>query len=160
MKGMLRLRLVALLFCLLQISCGNPHGNTTKTDTAAVVPATTIPDQPANDKHTEARSYIGDIDSLTVERLSWVDTLLRRYIKLSEIELIVYSRKTGIIDDFEWDRFVEKDSSTYLVLHIGHDYEDNDGRRFVTDGWVYADTATRQLYEYDLPEDTLKKWMK
>jgi hypothetical protein len=30
----------------------------------------------------------------------------------------------------------------------------------VTDGWVYIDSLTRKIYEYDLPNDSLIKWEK
>lgn len=42
------------------------------------------------------------------------------------------------------------------MYRIGHSLADKDGKRFVTDGWVYIDTVAKQLYEYDVAEDELK----
>jgi len=43
---------------------------------------------------------------------------------------------------------------------MGHDFTDSDGKRFITDSWVYIDSVKRKIYEYDVAKDTLVEWNK
>jgi hypothetical protein len=47
-----------------------------------------------------------------------------------------------------------------IFSFIRHDITDerNTNKRFVADGWVYIDSLTRKIYEYDLTNDSLIEW--
>lgn len=48
----------------------------------------------------------------------------------------------------------EREGKTYAMVRIGHDFEDH----YVTEQWIYVDSITKQVYEYDLPNDSLILW--
>lgn len=106
---------------------------------------------------------INSLGSGSYPKANWYVELLNNYIKKSESDLIKSSRQDQAIK-IEWllDRVEDADSAKYYIFHIGHDVVDegNTNPRFVTDGWVYIDSLTKTLYEYDLPNDKLIKWEK
>jgi hypothetical protein len=93
----------------------------------------------------------------------WYNELIMDYINRSDNELIKLSRQDTTIK-IEWllDRTENSDTAKYLVFHIGHNVVDRGdiNMRFAADGWVYIDTLTRKVYEYDLPNDSLIQWVK
>ncbi|MET0394410.1 MAG: hypothetical protein ABW019_14785 [Chitinophagaceae bacterium] len=91
---------------------------------------------------------------------SWIDELMVTYINTSGNTLIRATRQENTRIEWLPDRVEDTDTATFLVYHIGHDVTDEGGTnpRFVTDGWVYIDTLTRQLYEYDIAGDRLTPW--
>lgn len=88
----------------------------------------------------------------------WIDNLIKKYIKDSENALIRATVKDTVRIEWLQDRVEDTDTAYYWVYQIGHDVTDEDGKRFVTDAWVYIDSLTRQLYEYDVPGERLVKW--
>jgi hypothetical protein len=153
---------VAILLLFLQISCSNPQGKPVKTDSTSLtqlqIPKQTVDTTTDNFDDREYPRY--DIDSETYNRLTWVDSVAHKYIKYSDNKLIVSTRGQGIVDECLLDRMEGRDSGLYVVCQIGHDYADEVGKRFTTDSWLYIDTATRQVWEYDLPSNRIKKWKK
>jgi hypothetical protein len=97
------------------------------------------------------------------KKLNWYDELIINYIKKTDNELIKYSLK-DTANTIEWllDRVDITDSAKYLIFNIGQEVVDegNTNMRFVTVCWVYIDSLTRKLYEYDLPNDRLIEWKK
>jgi hypothetical protein len=93
---------------------------------------------------------------------TWTDTILADYIKNTNNKLIRLALKDTFPEEWLFDRLENWDTTIYLVFHIGHDFLDkgNMNKRFITDGWVYIDSFSRKLYEYDLPKDTLIEWKK
>jgi hypothetical protein len=153
---------LAAICCALAIAgCASSTDNTT---TAALTVATdsAVAGQPAvlhefSPAGADSRSV--EIDSVLRGKIGWADALVTRYITLSDNEGVQYAAKDSSIT-WIWDQLLDTDSAQYLVCHLGHDYEDEDGRRFITDGWLYIDTLTRRLYEYDVPDDSLIMWNK
>ncbi|MCW3104683.1 MAG: hypothetical protein JWO09_3123 [Bacteroidetes bacterium] len=100
-------------------------------------------------------------NDLRDKKVNWYEELMINYISKSDNELIKLSRKNPAIK-IEWllDRVENTDTAKYLIFHIGHDVTDdaNTNMRFVTDGWVYIDSLTRKLYEYDVANDSLMEW--
>ena len=97
----------------------------------------------------------------TAKTINWYEALLTNYIQHSDNEFIDLSRKdTAIKIESLFDRFENTDTATYLIFQIGHDVAEEDGinMRFVTDSWVYIDSLTRNLYEYDFQTDKLVQW--
>ena len=153
-------RSLAALFCAIAFAgCSSAPDNAGATtasnsDSATFVQADTAfhAFSPAG---KENRSV--EIDSAMRERLSWADVLVTQYISLTDNTAVQNAAKDSSIA-WLWDQLLDTDSAKYMVCHLGHDYEDDYGKRFITDGWLYIDTLTHQVYEYDVPDDSLIVW--
>lgn len=87
-----------------------------------------------------------------------VDSLARDYLANAKNELVAQSRNDSTVNEealFDDERQIG--AITYKVFHIGHDFIDNDGARFITDSWIYIDSATGKIYETD-PDGALIRW--
>ena len=82
--------------------------------------------------------------------LTLVDTIVINYIKNTNNELILLSKKdTGRL---EWYKDIEqRNGIKYFVVEIGTTFE----YRFIPRSWLYIDSATRKVYENDIANDTL-----
>ena len=128
-------------------------------------------------KTSEAEKQIADkqIDSSSVNKKvlkleteaktesktqNWYDGLMADYIKKSDNELIKLSLKNN--ERIEWllDRTEKTDSTNYYIFNIGQDVSEEDGTnlRFSSAGWIYVDSISKKIYEYDLPNDSLIVW--
>ena len=91
---------------------------------------------------------------------NWYDETIKNYVNKSQNPLIVVNRQDG--KNIEWllDRTEDTDSAKYFVFQLGHDEVDKGetNKRFVTDGWIYIDSTSRKLYEYDLENDSIIEW--
>jgi hypothetical protein len=91
---------------------------------------------------------------------NWYDELIVGYIKNSDNKLIKMSLKNK--ERIEWllDRTEKTDSTKYFIFNIGQDVSEEDGTepRFTSDGWIYIDSISKKIYEYDLPNDNLILW--
>lgn len=89
----------------------------------------------------------------------WYTKLIENYIAHSRKQLIVDDRKMGKID---WilDDIQLTDSTNYYIFNIGHRETDegNTNPRFTSDAWIYIDSLSHKVYEYDLPNDQLVLW--
>jgi hypothetical protein len=108
-------------------------------------------------------SQVISADTHSNTKTIWYDELLTDCIRKSDNVLIKSSRQDTAIR-IEWllDRVENADTAKFFIFHVGHDVadENNTNPRFVTDGWIYIDSLTKTLYEYDLPNDSLIKWKK
>ena len=88
----------------------------------------------------------------------WFDSVMIIYNKTTRNPLARSAIKDSSIKE-EWifDQNVKTDTGNYFVYQVGHDFSDNDGLRFVTDGCIYVDTVKRKLYEYQ-PDGKLLSW--
>ena len=93
---------------------------------------------------------------------NWYDDIAENYIKNSDNELIKISLKNK--EKVEWllDRTEKTDSTNFYIFNIGQDVtdENNTNPRFSSDGWIYIDSISKKVYEYDLPNDTIILWKK
>lgn len=93
---------------------------------------------------------------------NWYDPLLADYVKNSDNGLIKASLKNN--EHIQWllDRTEKTDSTNYYIFNIGQDVSDenNTNKRFSSDGWVYIDSISKKIYEYDLPNDSIIIWKK
>jgi hypothetical protein len=94
--------------------------------------------------------------------INWTALLLKNYINHSNNKLIRLALKDKISEEWLFDQIIKTDTAKYFVFQIGHDVLDSGetNKRFITDGWVYIDSLTKNLYEYDLTNDRLIKWNK
>ena len=91
---------------------------------------------------------------------TWKDSLIIKYFSTTKNELIRLAPKDRTEEEWLFDRVEKTDSAVYFIFHIGHDVEDKNhtNKRFATDGWLYIDSLSRKLYEYDLPNEKLLEW--
>jgi hypothetical protein len=93
---------------------------------------------------------------------NWSDSLIKDYIHRANNKLIRLALKDQISEDWLFDQIIKTDTANYFVFQIGHDVADagDTNKRFITDDWVYIDSLTKIIYEYDLQNDRLTKWNK
>ncbi len=115
--------------------------------------------QETKDKSPELRI---NTESDSIKTINFYDTLILKYIQNTNNELIKLAVKDKLKEEWLLDRIENTDTANYYIFQIGHDVSDsgNTNPRFVTDGWIYIDSITRKLYEYDLPNDSLIEWRK
>jgi len=91
---------------------------------------------------------------------TWTDSLISNYIQHTSNDLIKVARNSKMPIEWLYDQAKDTDTAHFLIYQIGHDMTDEEGTnpRFVTDGWIYIDSLTKKLYEYDLPNDSLIPW--
>ncbi len=86
----------------------------------------------------------------------WEDSLIIDYIKHNKNEKLKYTSNA------EWlfDGMEKSDSTNYYVYQIGHSVSEPDGAesRWIINQWIYIDSATHILYEYDLVNDEVIKY--
>jgi|SRR6218665_200250 len=93
-------------------------------------------------------------DTSHVADMNWRDSLVVDYITNGGNAIVKATRKEGL--NIEWmdNGMQETDSANYYTYQLGHSFEG----RFVTDAWIYIDSAKRKLFEYDVAEEKLLKW--
>ena len=96
------------------------------------------------------------IDPVVNKKVTWVDSLVMKYISQTNDTLIKLARRDNIPVEWMLDRTEITDTTKYLVFQIGHSFE----HKFITDKWLYIDSLTRNIYEYDLLNDSLIRWPK
>ena len=95
-------------------------------------------------------TYHWSDDSYSQAHLDSLYILAKFYIAHSESDLIKAAVKQNEQLEYSIEQQTYKDK-TYDVLGIGHTSEN----RFTVMQWIYIDTNTRKIYEYDLPNDQL-----
>ncbi len=90
----------------------------------------------------------------------WYDDLIVFYIKNSKDEFVKMAYQNN--EQIEWllDRTEKTDSTNYYIFNIGQSVSE-DGRsekRFSSYCWLYIDSLTKKIYEYDLPNDKIILW--
>ena len=90
----------------------------------------------------------------------WTDSLIKNYIFHTKNELIRLANKNKISEEWLFDQMVNTDTAKYYTFQIGHDVTDEGGnnKRFVTDQWIFINSLTRRLCEYDIANDSLVQW--
>lgn len=98
----------------------------------------------------------------TIQKSSWIDSLILGYIGNSKNEMLRSSLKNNLSIEWIFDQTIYSDTAVYFVYQIGHNFSDEDGinERFVTDQWLYIDSMTKEVFEYDIAKDSLLKWNK
>ena len=97
------------------------------------------------------------IDSAMAARMSWIDSLASIALQSSANPRIRRELKDSSIT-WLWDKLVFSDTATYISLHVGREEDDKKGfKRFVTAGWLYVDTLSRNVYEYKVSDGSLIK---
>jgi hypothetical protein len=88
--------------------------------------------------------------------LTWADSLIIGYINQTDNEVIKAARKDSIPVEWMFDRAENTDSAKYFVFQLGHSFEN----KYITDSWLYIDSMTKSVNEYDIARDSLIKWRK
>jgi hypothetical protein len=129
---------ICFVFILLFIySCKEPKKQGPKADTYHNI------NEPAIDKSQNGRP-------------GWPDSLISDYIKNTDDKIIKLNRKDSTRFTWTLDSKETTDTATYYVFQVSHSFEN----KLITDKWLYIDSVTRVIFEYDLPNDKLLKWSK
>ena len=116
-----------------------------------------------NKTKLEDKSVDKKIDSsLVLNSQNRYDSLVYDYINNSENELIKLALKDNVKVEWILDQIEKTDSKNYYIFNIGQSVSDIDGTntRFSSNGWIYIDSISKIVYEYDLPNDSLIVWNK
>jgi len=80
----------------------------------------------------------------------WANEYIIKYLESNKDRLTeVDGRPVTYIKDT-----TERNERNYAMVKIGHSFE----HRYVTDQWIFVDSLTKEIYEYDLPNDSLILW--
>lgn len=97
----------------------------------------------------------GDDTMKPTSRYTWYDSLVKKYIDNNKTSAeILAANMDGFELEWRYEGMVETDSVQYMTIRIGH----SDNNRFITDDWVYIDSAKRRLFEFDTETDSIKPW--
>jgi len=98
-------------------------------------------------------------ESIKTSAKSWFDSAMKEWNKTSNNELVRSAFKdSSINEEWDFDGIIKTDTANYFVYKVGHDFSDQDGLRFITDAWIYVDTAKHKLYEYQIADEKLLEW--
>jgi|GEM_PF-1352186 len=148
-----------LLYLTFLVSCGQENKtNTTTTDSI----------RPFSDSNIVKDNKPSPIykeefaDTLDDKTNQWVQGLLINYIQNSDNEATQYALHQKLNIQWILDKKLNTDSARYFVIHIGQDVRDSDGccPRFVSDEWIYVDSAKRKIYCLDIPNQKIFEWVK
>lgn len=97
---------------------------------------------------------------LTLVSFNWSDSLLKMYMAFADNPTVKLARKDNAPEEWVYDNTIKTDSAVYDTYRIGHDVSEPNPSdpHFTVDQLVYIDTFTKQLYEYNKLDETLKKW--
>ncbi|WP_295120036.1 hypothetical protein [uncultured Chitinophaga sp.] len=89
-------------------------------------------------------------------RFAGLDSVMAYYIGKTDNEMLSLARNDS--SKLEW--YIDRLDKQYIVAPVGITVTEPDGSspRFNTMMWLHVDSATMEIYEYDLPNDTLIKW--
>ena len=96
-----------------------------------------------------SRPYLKDV-VVAKNYLDEIYLLVEYYIANSKNELIKHSIKTKEQLEYSIEERIENNRD-YEMLGIGYTFE----HRFSIMQWIYIDRETKQIYEYDLPNERL-----
>jgi hypothetical protein len=131
-----------------------PQTSASRSDSSSTI-ATINDSMPHAPEHLQEGTIY--VDSAMAARLNWIDSLASVALKSSANPRIRHELKDSTIT-WMWDKLVFSDTATYISLHIGHEEGDKKGfKRFVTAGWLYVDTLSRNVYEYNVSDGSLIK---
>jgi hypothetical protein len=95
-----------------------------------------------------------------MSKKNWYNNLIVFYIKNSKNELVKMSYQNN--EPIKWllDSTEKTDSTNYYIFNIGRDVSEEDGseKRFSPYCWLYIDSLTNKIYEYDIPNERLILW--
>ena len=149
-------RLVLILsVSLFTIGCGQTTSNVSANKDTLIIAHDTLIQQADTNGINKNNLY-------TKSTQAWKDSLIAHYVNNSHNTLIKLSLKNKIHEEWLFDRAINTDTAKYFVFQIGHDESDEgeNNQRFVTDQWIYIDSITKRLYEYDVANDSLSRWTK
>lgn len=86
----------------------------------------------------------------TEEEMKWADHLIFWYLEENKDRL---TEVDGHPVTFFQNRDI-RDGRVYAMIQFGHSFE----HRYQTDEWIFIDSISKQVYQYDLPKDSLIKW--
>ena len=103
-------------------------------------------------QHSEKQEAVIPTTHDTIPEIAlWADPLIEDYLNLHLDKLsgspqgpLTYIKEYG-----DWE------GKNYLTVRIGQSFTDH----YATLQWLFIDSTTKQVFEYDIPNDTLIEWI-
>jgi hypothetical protein len=86
--------------------------------------------------------------------MTWADSLIVQYINKSDNPLFSMTRTDSIPITWMLDRREQTDTAFYLIYQLAHSFE----HHLVPDAWLYMDSLSKTIYEYDIATEIIRKW--
>lgn len=163
----MRITLFIIVACLLATGCQNPKPVTNKTADSVKKDTAKKDTTAASQKLTKSFpdiKMVGDTDkqddASNFDR-PWIDSMIVNYVKHTGNKRVRATMSNKLKEEWMLDQIIKTDTAVYAVYNVGHDVADKGGAnsRYVTDSWIYIDTAKRKLYENGA-NNHLTEWKK
>ncbi len=109
--------------------------------------------QPATDSNTSQKdtSVTATKDSVNKElKIDWDEALIEKYLTANAVRF--YEKKQQRPSYMK--ETTQRNGKRYTAVRIGQSNE----AQFVTTQWIYLDSVSKKIYEYDIAEDSLIAW--
>lgn len=145
---MKRLVLALSMICMMY-ACNRPAVSSAAKDTLSPAEAVAVAAVA-----TREEEELPDIDDNMAERFAWVRDSVEMYIDVTGARL----KDTAL--DWYLDGLTKRDNVCFVMVPLGHTATEDDGfsPRFSKNAWIFIDTASKAIFEYDLPADSLVRW--
>jgi hypothetical protein len=136
------------------------NSNNVSSHESGTIPGPTAPDTLADT--TVAQKPINDTDSTFFKinnQFPWMGDTIRSYIQLSTNEMVKsFIKDSSIV--FMYDGLENTDTGGYVRVRLGADVYNGEGVIFSTAEWIYIDTLSREIFEYDIAADSSHLWIR
>ncbi|GAB2806021.1 hypothetical protein [Ferruginibacter profundus] len=85
----------------------------------------------------------------------WANELIMEYERKNNLVLVNAGNKDTAFIPWILDSRLATDSAQFLIFQIGHTNSEN---FYAIDRWLYIDSVSKNMYDYDLPNEQLIKW--
>lgn len=136
------------------------HSNSVNSDQSDTTLAQVMQDTLENSNTTQEPINITDSSFFEInDQFPWMGDTIRSYIQLSTNEMVKFYLKDSSIV-FMYDGLKNTDIGSYVKVQLGADINNGEGMIFSTAQWIYVDTLSREIYEYDVAADSSHLWVR
>jgi hypothetical protein len=136
------------------------HSNSVSNNQSDTSVTQVVQDTLENSNATQEPINITDSSFFKInDQFPWMGDTIRSYIQLSTNEMVKsYLKDSSIV--FIYDGFENTDIGSYVRVQLGADVNNGEGMIFSTAQWIYVDTLSREIYEYDIAADSSHLWVR
>lgn len=109
--------------------------------------------QPHTDSNTSQKdtSITATKDSVNKElKIDWDEALIEKYLTANAVRFYGKTQQRPAY----MKETTQRNGKRYTAVRIGQSNE----AQFVTTQWIYLDSVSKKIYEYDIAEDSLIAW--
>jgi len=136
------------------------HGDSADSNQSDTTVAQVVQDTLENTNTTQEPINITDSSFFKInDQFPWMGDTIRSYIQLSTNEMVKsYLKDSSIV--FMYDGFENTDIGSRVRVQLGADVNNGEGMIFSTAQWIYVDTLSHEIYEYDIAADSSHLWVR